>query len=66
MPGAGFKKVAERYRRTNLEQTYRPLEFVKRRLVRLQRFLDTVKQSAEPRTARKNRSPILRVCPLGE
>jgi hypothetical protein len=33
MPGAGFQKVAERYRRTNLDQSYRPLEFVKRRLV---------------------------------
>ncbi|KAH8985752.1 cytochrome P450 oxidoreductase [Lactarius hatsudake] len=33
MPGAGFKKVAEGYRRTNLEQTYRPLEFVKRRML---------------------------------
>ncbi|KAH9051796.1 cytochrome P450 oxidoreductase [Lactarius vividus] len=33
VPGAGFKKVAERYRRTNLEQTYRPLEFVKRRML---------------------------------
>ncbi|KAH9029938.1 cytochrome P450 [Lactarius pseudohatsudake] len=33
MPGAGFRKVAERYRRTNLEQTYRPLEFVKRRML---------------------------------
>ena len=33
MPGAGFKKVAEDYLRTNLDQTYRPLEFVKRRLV---------------------------------
>lgn len=37
MPGAGFQKVAERYRRTNLDQSYRPLEFVKRRLVS-QRF----------------------------
>jgi hypothetical protein len=35
MPGARFKKIAESYRRTNLEQTYRPLEFVKRRLVGL-------------------------------
>ena len=33
IPGAGFKRVAERYRRTNLDQSYRPLEFVKRRLV---------------------------------
>ncbi|KAN0135849.1 Cytochrome P450 [Lactarius tabidus] len=33
MPGGGFKKVAERYRRTNLDQTYRPLEFVKRRML---------------------------------
>jgi hypothetical protein len=34
MPGAGFKKVAELYRRTNFDQTYRPLDFVKRQLVR--------------------------------
>ncbi|KAH8985750.1 cytochrome P450 oxidoreductase [Lactarius hatsudake] len=33
MPGAGFKKVAERYRRTNFEQTYRPVEFVKSRML---------------------------------
>ncbi|KAI9451145.1 cytochrome P450 oxidoreductase [Lactarius psammicola] len=32
MPGAGFKKIAERYQHTNLEQTHRPLEFVNRRL----------------------------------
>ncbi|KAI0296290.1 cytochrome P450 [Multifurca ochricompacta] len=33
MPGASFKKVAEKYRHTNLEQTYRPLDHVKRRLL---------------------------------
>ena len=66
MPGTGFKKVAERYLRTNLDQTYRPLEFVKRRLVRLKIFAFTVEQNAEPRTARKKCSPVLRVCPLTE
>jgi hypothetical protein len=33
MPGARFKKIGAHYRHTNLEQTHRPLEWVKRRLV---------------------------------
>ena len=34
MPGAEFKRVAERFRKTNDEQLLRPYEFVLKEMVR--------------------------------
>ena len=33
IPGTGFKRVAKRFRKTNMEQAIRPHEFVEKQLV---------------------------------
>lgn len=39
LPGQGFKKVAARFRATNMEQADRPHEWVKRQVVRINQIL---------------------------